>query len=500
MNVDQPERTTVAVADADEATLAGLGYKQELPRVLRFWTNWAIGFAFISPIVGLYTVVSLEAQTGGPAWVWTLPVVVIGQLLVAFVMAELAGRWPVAGGIYQWSVRLLGTKFGWWTGWIYMWALIVTLSLVAYGGGTFLADLVGIKNVTPGQNLALGLLVLASFTLVNAIGLNLLRYLVNVGIICELTATLVIGAVLLAFFRKQPVSALFDSGGVAHSGSYLPAFVASLAIAGWVILGFDACGAVAEETIDAVRRVPRAVIMSIVAVGFVDILAAVALMLAQPDLGAVVDGSVTDPVSGAVVAGLGAWAAKPFLAIVLVAFLSCGLAVQAAVVRVIYAYSRDSMFPFAAVWRKVAGRNNSPVYGVLLTAVLAGAIFAYAKTLTVLVGFSTGGYYLAYLCPLVGFLYARRTGRLDAASGAGFRLGRWGWPVAGLATAWTVFEFINIAWPRNQQLPWYQNWAVEVAIGVLGGIGLGYFLATRPDRKFAVAPEEASGAVVEVQP
>ena len=56
---------------ADERQLEEFGYKQELPRVLRLWTNWAIGFAFISPIVGLYTVVALGAATAGPAWVWS---------------------------------------------------------------------------------------------------------------------------------------------------------------------------------------------------------------------------------------------------------------------------------------------------------------------------------------------------------------------------------------------------------------------------------------------
>ena len=54
----------------DYGQLESMGYEQELPRILRFWTNWAVGFAFISPIVGLYTVVALNATTAGPAWVW----------------------------------------------------------------------------------------------------------------------------------------------------------------------------------------------------------------------------------------------------------------------------------------------------------------------------------------------------------------------------------------------------------------------------------------------
>jgi amino acid transporter len=89
----------MAIQTAGERQLEELGYKQELPGILRFWTNWAIGFPFISPVVGLCTVVALGAQTAGPASVWTLPIVIGGQLLVALVYAQLATRRPVAGGI-----------------------------------------------------------------------------------------------------------------------------------------------------------------------------------------------------------------------------------------------------------------------------------------------------------------------------------------------------------------------------------------------------------------
>ena len=81
---------------ADERQLEEFGYKQELPRVLRLWTNWAIGFAFISPIVGLYTVVALGATTAGPAWVWSVPIVHRRQMLVALCLR--AARRALADG------------------------------------------------------------------------------------------------------------------------------------------------------------------------------------------------------------------------------------------------------------------------------------------------------------------------------------------------------------------------------------------------------------------
>ena len=167
-------------------------------------------------------------------------------------------RWPIAGGIYQWSRRLVGPRYGWWAGWIYIWALILTLSTVAYGGGGFLGQLVGIDVPTTGAVDPAGAGDdAASRRRVNVVGLQLLRYTVNIGIACEAVASVGIGIALILFFRQQPVSVLTDTGGVAGGGSYFPAFIAAVAIAGWVLLGFDACGSVAEETRDAARAGPQ---------------------------------------------------------------------------------------------------------------------------------------------------------------------------------------------------------------------------------------------------
>jgi amino acid transporter len=477
---------SVPVSD-DEQLLKEMGYEQQLPRILRFWTNWAVGFAFISPIVGLYTVVALNATTAGPAWVWTVPIVLAGQVLVALCYTQLAARWPVAGGIYQWSRRLVGPKFGWWAGWFYTWALIVTLSLVAYAGGGFLAELVGVTSPTTSQHILFALIVMAIFTTVNVIGLQMLRFTVNIGIACELVASVGVGIALILGFRRQPLHALVDTSLIPPHTQFGPAFIAALAVAGWVLLGFDACGALAEETRDAARKVPRAIVLSIISVGIVDIIAAMGLMLATPNLGAVISGKVPDPVSAAVVDAFGGWAHKPFLAIVVTSFVACGIAVQGATVRVVYSYSRDGMLPLSRVWAKVSDRSKSPVYAVLLVASLASLAFLYANVLSVLTGLATGGYYLGFAFPIVGLLYARARRRWTP--GSTWRFKRTGLALNIAALVWLTGEFINIAWPRASTLPWYQNWAVEVGVAIIALIGGAYFVLTRPDRKFAVEPQ-----------
>ena len=57
--------------------------------------------------------------------------VVIGQTFVALNFSELSSHFPVAGSIYQWSKRLSHRTLGWFTGWFYFWAGVLTVTAVA---------------------------------------------------------------------------------------------------------------------------------------------------------------------------------------------------------------------------------------------------------------------------------------------------------------------------------------------------------------------------------
>ena len=87
---------------------------------------------------------------------------------------------------------------------------------------------------------------------------------------------------------------------------------------------------------------------------------------------------------------------------------------------------------------------------------------------SVLVTFTAGGYYLAFLFPLLTGLVARLRGKWEPGP---WNLGRWGTPVAVLAVLWVGFEFTNIVWPRTVSDSWYINWAFFVAMGVILALG-----------------------------
>ena len=115
----------------DDAHLRSLGIKPELRRTLGFLSNFAIAFSFISVSTGTYGNFGVGLSQAGPAFFWSWPIVIIGQLIVALVFAELASHFPVAGSIYQWSKRLSNRTLGWFTGWFYFWAQVVTVTAVA---------------------------------------------------------------------------------------------------------------------------------------------------------------------------------------------------------------------------------------------------------------------------------------------------------------------------------------------------------------------------------
>ena len=124
--------------NADEHLLHSHGYDQQLHRGLSLWSSFSVGFATVSPVVGIYSVMSLGAMNAGPSWVWIVPLCLALQLLVALVYAELASQYPLAGGCYQWVKRLAGDRWAWFTGFMYLASALASLTTVAYLGGFWL--------------------------------------------------------------------------------------------------------------------------------------------------------------------------------------------------------------------------------------------------------------------------------------------------------------------------------------------------------------------------
>ena len=241
---------------------------------------------------------------------------------------------------------------------------------------------------------------------------------------------------------------------------------------GWTYVGFETAGSVAEETPDPRRDVPKAVILSLITVAAVVSYASLALILAIPDYGAVISGEVVDPVADTVTFQLGEGITKPLFVLFIIGFTASLLAIQTNCSRVMWAFARAGRAPGlgpaqkALVPRAAARQHGAhhrrdrghpahldPVRGRVPHADLDGH-----RRVLHLVRAAGGG---------------RSWSRSCAAAGSRDRgtSGRWSMLVAVVASVWVVFEYFNIAWPRAEGVPWYQDWAVFVMTGDRRGAG-----------------------------
>lgn len=457
-----------------------------LHRSLNFWNSLTLGFAMVSPVVGLYAIMGVQTTVTGGGWFPALAICLLMQLLVATVYAELASQFPIAGGAYKWARHLGGAITGRYAGVIYISSTTAMLTTTAYTGGVWLALFVGSSNETGLALVLWGAVFLVLCTALNLAPVKVFKVALSMGVYAELLGSFGVALLLLLFFRQHDVSELFRHLGTGTAPSQTTAFLAALAVAGWAFIGFDACSTIAEETLDPKRVVPRAVFFSLCMVGSVVIFNSAALTLSFDRTTLAMTSASSDPVTPVIVTSFGPWAEKPFLAIVMVSFLACGASVVNYVSRVIYSMAREGSLPRLLSAVTVTG---APQPAIVLTVALAGLGLLLGlndQAVATIIAFGTGGLYAMFTMTTGVGLYARLTGRWNPAHGE-LNLGRWGLPINVIAFHWSLFEFINIAWPRPYAVapdaPWWQLWAVPLVLGSILSVTTLYVLIAQPGRR-----------------
>lgn len=464
----------------DVADLAGLGYKQELKRNLNFFSNFAISFSFISATTGIFSLFGFGLTTGGPAFIWSWPIVFIGQLLVGMTMGEVASHYPVAGSIYQWTKHLVGNTFAWFSGWIYLIALLATIASVDFGGAPYIAQLMGLDSTNHTLLVLITAVLVILQTFINAFSVKLTALINNIGMIAEIAAMIVLAIALFAVGVHHPFSFTFQTAGTAGTGSYLPVFLAAMLTSTWVLFGFDSAGSLAEEVINPRRVVPKAIITSLFLTFIIGGLALWAFVLAIPNLNQAMKTEV--PLTYILSENLGTGIANAFVVLALIAIFVCGTAVQATVSRLLYSFGRDNKIPGSKLWAKMSQKHETPVAAIVFSGIFTILLSLSASAESYIVNICVVGIYLAYLSVSVGALIARKRGWKSTTSP--WNLGKWGLTVNLLSLVWGVFVIINLSWPRSPGQPWYLNFSVPLlAIGALLVGALYYFVVVFPRDK-----------------
>ena len=412
----------------------------------------------------------------------------LGQLLVCLVFGEIVSQFPISGGLYPWARRLYGKRWAWMAGWVYGWALFVTVAAVATGAAPFLAELIGVEG-TPGVTTAIALALIGLTTALNLSGTRLLARVAMFGFVCELIGAIAVGTYLLLFARHQPWGALIDTSVVRSGGSYWPAFLASSLAALFCYYGFEACGDVAEETPDASRQIPKAMRLTIYVGGAAALWICLGLVLAVPDIGAVLSGRDKEPVVTILKSAMGDVGFRIVILVVLVSFVSGLLSLEAAASRLLFAYARDEMIVGSALLKRMSSGRHVPANALLVAGAVPALIALSAlwlqDAIATIISFAAIGIYIAFQMIVLAALRARARGWKPSGP---FRLGAWAWPVNGVALAYGIGAIINMAWPRSPQDPWYSNYAMVLTSIVVLALGALYMYTVRPyDRGHAPA-------------
>ncbi|WP_111721234.1 APC family permease [Homoserinimonas sp. OAct 916] len=475
---------------SDEEHLRKLGYEGRFDRSMSLWGTFALGFTYLSPLVGVYSLFAFGVSLGGPPVIFWLVIVGCGQLLVALVFGEVVSQYPIAGGIYPWVRRLSGRYFAWMAAWIYIWAIIVTVTSVAEYGTGFLASLFGLPQ-TKEISLALAVALLLVALVINLSGTKNLARAAKIGLGAELIGVVGVGIYLMIFQRKNDFSVFFDTMGTAGDGSYLPVFIGAALTGLFLFYGFEACGEVAEEVANPGKEIPRAMIMTILVGGVSGLIAFAGYILAAPDLAAIVSGENADPIAGILEATLGTVGGKIFLVIALTAFLSCVLSLQAAGSRLLYSFGRDGMMPghkwLAEVSAKKVPRNALIVACLVPILICLIIYFGPEGLINQVTAFAVLGIYVSFQSVVLASLLARFKGWKPAGQ---FSLGAWGLVVNIVALAYGITAMFLLAWPGTSG-EFLSDWIVLIGLVLVVGTGLIYMAIVRPGRNLSLPEGDA---------
>jgi urea carboxylase system permease len=504
----------VSSHERDSADLARFGYKQELKRSLGTFSSFAVAFSYISPSTGIFTLFALGLTTLGGAFIWTWPVVALGQFIIALNFAEVTSHYPLAGSVFQWSKYMANRAYSWFTGWIYLFAGMLTVTaVVATLPLALIPAFEGLGwhslNLTLHTELVFALITLVVITVLNIYGVKLVAIINNTGVLFEILGMFVFALVLMAFHNHQGFHIVTNSGGL-HVGANT--FLIAMFMSLFVIYGFDTASTLAEETRDPRRAAPKAVLFSIIGAFIIGGVFLLGTLMAIPNLHSAItgNGGLGWGPQNIIEANFSSSFATIYLLVVSAAIFVCCLSIMAATIRLCFGMSRDNQLPFSRHLSKVSPTLHTPVWTCITVAVIAALPFIEFSGAGIIAIAATALIYLSYFLGNLAIMRDRLRGWPKTR--APFRLGRWGVFVNSLGLLYGGAMLVNFAWPRVQSnMTPDQSGVLDFHIGFLNKIpilwsvfvviliiGVLYYLIVGRNKEFAPVTAPPDGEPIPV--
>ncbi|GHJ42125.1 amino acid permease [Streptomyces sp. TS71-3] len=242
---------------------------EQLTRTLGLWQLTAIGVGGIIG-AGIFALAGTVANgTAGPAVLVSFLIAGVASAAAALSYAEFAGLIPRAGSAYTYGYAVLGELAGWCIGWDLLLEYTAIVAVVAIGISGYFNFLLGDMGAhlpawmlgAPGSGSG------HRVDLFAALLCLLIAYLLNLGIKSAARfETFVVGLKVLVVLLVIGVGFFHVSTGNYHP--YFPygvggAFTGAATVF-FAVFGYDAMSTAAEESKDAQRHMPKAIIYSLV--------------------------------------------------------------------------------------------------------------------------------------------------------------------------------------------------------------------------------------------
>ncbi|MEW2577038.1 amino acid permease [Streptomyces syringium] len=327
-------------------TAEGGGPSQRLTRTLGLWQLTAIGVGGIIG-AGIFSLAGTVANgTAGPAVLISFLIAGVASAAAAFSYAEFAGLIPRAGSAYTYGYVVLGEIGGWFIGWDLLLEYTAIVAVVAIGISGYINFLLGEMNAelpawmlgAPGTGDG------HRVDLFAAVLCLLIAYLLTMGIknaarfetvVVGLKILVVLLVVVVGFFHvKSDNYTPFFPFGI--SGAFTGAATVFFAV-----FGYDAMSTAAEESKDAQRHMPKAIMYSLAVSMVLYVLACLVLTGMQPF-------NEIDKESGFSTAfkSVGLTGIADVIAVgAIIGILTVMFTFMLGVTRVWYAMSRDGLLP-----------------------------------------------------------------------------------------------------------------------------------------------------------
>ena len=332
-------------ADEPEPDPGGPG-SGGLVKSLGLWQLTAIGIGGIIG-AGIFSLAGAVANgTAGPAVLVSFLVAGVASAAAALAYAEFAGMVPVAGSAYTYGYVVLGELVGWFIGWDLLLEYTAIVAVVAIGisgyFGFLLEDIgitlpdwmLGAPGTGDGHVVDLFAMVLCL----------LIAYLLTRGIraaarfetaVVGLKIALVLLVVVVGFFHVKSAnySPFFPYGlGGAFTGAATVFFA---------VFGYDAMSTAAEESVDAKKHLPKAIIYSLAVSMVLYVLACLVLVGIQN----YTEIDAESGFSGAFASVGLSWFADVIAVGAIIGILTVMFTFMLGVTRVWFAMSRDGLLP-----------------------------------------------------------------------------------------------------------------------------------------------------------